>query len=276
MKKSLRLALLVFPFLFLAACAASPCQPVTLPQQSFDPAIIKSVSVNVDGGNVVLTGNSKNAIVISGSQACAKESTLQIGSANGVLTITSTSQRHLFQNPTDSQVKISIQAPAGVPVQITTDDATTSISQYDGTLKVDSVAGDITALVLAGEAQLRSGRGDVTLKDSHGVFHVLGEHGILDIESSHGSIDSSTIMGTIQYQGAPEEGDTVHFEVDHGPVEITLGENSDLNMTATSTSGDVACMVPGITQNGRGCAGVLGKGSASFYVRTVSGAITIQ
>ena len=141
---------------------------------------------------------------------------------------------------------------------------------------MDSVAGDVNAQGLAGEAQLRSGRGNVTLTDSAGIFHVLGEHGVLDIENSHGSIDSSTIMGTIQFQGEPGAGDTIHFEVDHGPVEITLGENSDLTMTASSTSGDVACMAPGITRNGRGCAGVLGAGSASFYVRTVSGSITIR
>jgi DUF4097 and DUF4098 domain-containing protein YvlB len=276
MKKWLLLALVTFSLSILAACTALPCQPATLPPQTFDPATIKSINVNVDSGSVSVTGTKDKVIALSGSQGCMQGSTLRVSSANDALIVTGAAQKHLFQHSTDTQVEIDLKVPVGIPLQVTTDDANVSLLQYNGKLKVDSVAGNITAQALSGEAQLRSGRGNVTLGDSSGVFHVLGEHGILDIESSHGSIDSSTIMGTIQYQGTPGTGDSIHFEVDHGPITIALGKDSDLTMIASSTSGDVACMVPGLLQSGRGCSGVLDKGSATFYIRTVSGSITIQ
>ncbi|HTX78721.1 MAG TPA: hypothetical protein VMC62_03595, partial [Longilinea sp.] len=183
MNKCSLFVLLAFLFL-LAACSESPCQPAALPSQSFDPASIKAVSIAVDTGDVSVTGSQANAVLLSGSQACAQGSTVQVASDKGVLSVTGTAQKRLFQDSADTRVEISLQVPANVPVQVTTDDATVSVSQYDGSLKVDSVAGDVNAQGLAGEAQLRSGRGNVTLTDSAGIFHVLGEHGVLDIENS--------------------------------------------------------------------------------------------
>ena len=170
------------------------------------PAAIKMVSVNVDAGNVSVIDSPDGALVVYGVQACAQSSTLRLDTTNGVLTVMGTAQKRLFQDQADTYVMLNLQVPAGIPVQVATNDASISIPQYAGDLKVDSVAGNITAQALSGEAQLRSGRGNVTLGDSSGVFHVLGEHGILDIENSHGSIDFSTIMGMIQYQGIPGVG----------------------------------------------------------------------
>ena len=68
----------------------------------------------------------------------------------------------------------------------------------------------------------------------------------------------------------------MHFETDHGPVQIDLDLNSDVTVRVRTTSGVVTCMVPGVSYNGAACDGSLGSGAGLLQVRTVSGSTTLQ
>jgi DUF4097 and DUF4098 domain-containing protein YvlB len=126
-------------------------------------------------------------------------------------------------------------------------------------------------------ASLRTGRGDASLSGGAGDIRLIGEHGILSIENSTGQLSATTIMGTIRFLGQPDANDEIRLETDHGPVEVALAEESDLDLTVTTTSGSVTCTFPGLNaRSSSGCTSPIGRGQGSLWIRTVSGTITIQ
>ena len=98
---------------------------------------------------------------------------------------------------------------------------------------------------------LHSNRGNITVKESAGQVGIVGNYGTLKTQNVSGELSVSTIMGNILFDGIVKDGDTVRLETDHGPVTVNLNENSSLAVKVSSTSGDVACMLPEITSAAR-------------------------
>jgi DUF4097 and DUF4098 domain-containing protein YvlB len=184
--------------------------------------------------------------------------------------------RPLFSGFVDPAVQLEVRVPQEVPVRVETFDAPVILRDLRGEVEVHSTSGDILAENLSGEILLRSARGDVRAVNCSGIVQVLGEHGILALEDVRGEVGASTIMGTIRYTGAPGSGDEVNLETDHGPVQIELGKDSGLDISMTTTSGEIDCSLPGLTFSSRSCSGILGNGAGSLTVRTVSGEVTLR
>ncbi len=85
----------------------------------------------------------------------------------------------------------------------------------------------------------------------------------------------STIMGTLVYIGPPGAADEIRLETDHGPVRVNLPADAHLEVVARTNSGSKACMGLDLRQTYDGCQGVLGDGTGSLAIRTVSGRIEI-
>lgn len=172
--------------------------------------------------------------------------------------------------------RLSVHLPNNLAVTVKSFEADAVVEDFRGELQLSTTAGDIRACRLQGVITLISARGDITLQEAHGHIRLLGEYGVLVMEGVEGVIGASTIMGTIRYLGPPVPGDEIHIEVDHGPVEILLGPDADLEVLIRSTSGEVICLVPGLQRGARECRGALGAGGAWLAVRTVSGNVTLR
>jgi hypothetical protein len=172
-------------------------------------------------------------------------------------------------------LQLRLLVPPGTPLRVTTFDAAVRVAGHAGPLDVASTSGDIVAEGVTGVAVLRTGRGDVRVTGGAGEFHVLGEHGVLTLDGVAGEVWASTIMGAISWSGPAGEADAVHLETDHGPVEARLGPSANIQVSAATTSGDVACPFAG-APSPRACAAALGTGASALTIRTVSGAITIR
>jgi DUF4097 and DUF4098 domain-containing protein YvlB len=114
------------------------------------------------------------------------------------------------------------------------------------------------------------------VQDSSGKVSVVGNYGLLTLERISGDIGVSTIMGTVTFKGAIGAGDKVRLETDHGPVTVRLAKESTVNLKVSSTSGDVACLLPGLSTSLRSCDGKFNSGDGALTIRTVSGAVTLQ
>lgn len=172
--------------------------------------------------------------------------------------------------------KLTIHLPDGLAVMMDSFEADAVVEDLRGELQLNTTAGDIHARRLQGEIALISARGNVTLQDAQGQIRLLGEHGVLTLQGVSGRLGVSTIMGTIRYLGAPAPGDEIRIEVDHGPVEILLAPEANLEVLIRSTSGEVVCLAPALQSSARECRGRLGTGGASLAVRTVSGNVTLR
>ncbi|MGE5377078.1 MAG: DUF4097 family beta strand repeat-containing protein [Bacteroidota bacterium] len=172
--------------------------------------------------------------------------------------------------------QVIVRVPQQMDVTVETNTASVTAESYLGDLAVSSVAGNINIEEVNGVMMLGSNRGDITVKESSGQVGIVGNYGRLKTQNVKGELSVSTIMGNIVFNGLVQDGDKVRLETDHGAVTVNLNEDSSLAIKVSSTSGDVACMLPGITSTARACTGNLGVGAGSLWIRTVSGAVLIQ
>ncbi len=261
--------------LLLAGCA-SPAAPQALPERSFRLAPGQAVVVEANAGVIDIAGGEGEELRLSGQLAYADRTQLSVAETPEAITITAQYQGSPSSDAAQASIRLTLQVPNATPLRLDTFKATVNLRNYSGQASIASVGGDIVGQNLTGTLSLRSGRGDIALLGGSGEFHVLGEHGVLSLQGLSGQVEASTIMGTIRYAGAPQAGDALHFETDHGPVEIELGAEADLALTVATTSGVVDCVIPGLQPVLRGCAGSLGKGRGSLAVRTVSGTVSVR
>jgi hypothetical protein len=257
----------------LTACTSSAGQPEPIQEQiALWPN--QTVVVEVDTGLVNITGVPGEEIGVGGQLAFPERISYEVSQSATEVRI-AVKVRGQFGGFSQPPVRLDIQIPQNAPIKIETFDAQVTIGDYEGDADIASVSGNILAQNVTGKIALRSSRGDVTVRDSSGDIRILGDHGILTIEGVTGKIGSSTIMGTIRFVGQADAGDTIRLETDHGPVEIQLRATSSLSVQVNSISGNMACTLPGLTQDSRSCKGSLGDGAGTLVVRTVSGDVTI-
>ncbi len=268
------------PFFILIA-AVSACGQKNSPPESIWESIPLSsraeISLEIDSGEVVLTGGGQPGIVqVEGNLLDPQRVGFSVSSTQEKVVISGLEKKRPTLGFSSSPIFLSVKIPNDIRVRVNTFDATVIVRDYQGDLLINSVSGNLLAERVNGTISMVSGRGDVTIRQSSGELRILGEHGILTLQEISGKIGSSTIMGTIRYIGRPTTGDDIHLEVDHGPVEISLAPDTNLEVDLTSNSGDVSCVAQGVQDLGRNCKGTLGLGGATLSVRTVSGRISLR
>jgi len=260
----------------LSACIQLPT-PTKSIQKRVDLSPNQAIFLEIESGQVTLvSGRSIGVMNIDGELLDSEQVAFSIKSSDERIDITAQVKQSPFDVFSTPPVNLTVEVPDGYSVNIKTFDAAVVLSDLNGDINVSTVSGDLLAENLAGTVTLTSSRGDVTVKNFSGQLQVLGEHGILKLENVNGKIGSSTIMGSIHYQGRPMPGDEIHFEVDHGPIEIYLPLNSNLDLEISTTSGELVCIAPGLISTGPTCMGTIGSGGASMTVRSVSGSVTLQ
>lgn len=271
----------MFITLILVATALSTCGQPTIPVKIVQEVVYLSQSqviiLEIESGQVtIIGGRSDGTMQINGQLMDPQRVAFFVKSSNEQVEVTTPVQRRPFSGFSSPPVVLAVEVPDGYSVHVKSFDAAVTVRDFRGDLQISSVSGDLLAENVAGTIALVSGRGDITIKNATGQLRVLGEHGVLNLENVSGIIGSSTIMGTIRYLSRPMPGDTIRIEVDHGPVEIFLPSDSNLDVEIRSTSGELVCMVPGLRSTGPSCLGTVGSGGASMTVRTVSGRVTLQ
>lgn len=275
MKFSRILPVLVIGIL-IVSCAAPADDVLTLSPQSFRIEKDQVIRIDVNIGDVLITGVPGDRIEVLGSITRDATLSFAIEQDSAGLNITARYPIRFFPPPAPNPIKLEVRIPTGYRVSIDTQNANITVQDYSGSLDIMSVAGNVLVSGLRGFASVKANRGNITIRTSHGELYALGNYGHLVLEDVHGQLSASTVMGTIRYDGRPGSGDTIHLESDHGPVEINLANEPDLLVKVNSTSGDVTCMFPALERNIRNCSGVLGSGGGRLDVRTVSGKIIFQ
>jgi sulfur carrier protein ThiS len=258
--------------LFLSACMAEH-SPVQLPSKVVHVLDGQSILVRLDEGELVVRGSEDEAVHVDGQTLSTGQTEYRVTSSNDQVEVIASFTGSRFDNP---PVRLEVSIPDDTPVKIETDSASILVRNYHGILEAESVSGDIFIEAVEGEIVARSNRGNVSVDDSTGKISVVGNYGLLTLAGSSGDVGVSTIMGSITFNGRVQSGDRVSLETDHGPVAVELSPDSAVSLQVSSTSGDVACMLPNVSSSLRGCNGKLNSGDGALTIRTVSGAVTLQ
>ena len=269
---------LITPILILLVCLASACTPQPKQYTELDSRVVdamasQSILVQADHGEVNILESEDGHVEVGGQVLFADDLDYQVNSTEKQISIMAFTHRNIFS---DVPLKMEVRVPKQMQVKVETDSASVFVQAYQGNLEVASTSGNITIEQMAGKLTLRSNRGTITVRESSGIISIVGNYGALNAQNVHGETAVSTIMGNVVFDGSIQMGDTVRLETDHGSVSVNLSLDSSLSLDVRSTSGDVACMLPGINSSLRWCNGEFNSGGGSLDIRTVSGAITLQ
>jgi hypothetical protein len=275
----LKFSIVIVTFLFgflSSSCGTSAIGVSKLAPQTYQISQDQVVRIEVNSGEVLVTGSQGDTIEVLGTLTQDKTLVYSVEQNNAGLHILARYPKRFFPLPATNPINLEIRIPAGVQVQFDTQDANLTVQDFSGKLEVSSVAGNVQVDGLDGIVTLKVNRGEVMVQNSRGELNALGNYGLLSFVDAHGQVNASTIMGTVSYQGAPKPGDAFHFETDHGPVQIDLTDQPNLLVDVHSTSGEVVCMFSALKREPRDCGGKLGDGSSRLDVRTVSGNIILR
>lgn len=259
----------------LAACGQGASQLVELPSQSIPLGEAQQVILQIDSGEINISQSSGTSLELGVALTSPDSLDFRVEQQANEVRVIAVYKREWLDSSTD-KVQFTIRVPQGRRLKIETYDAVINLTDYNGDVDVSAVAGQITASRLTGLISLKSNRGEISLSESSGELYVLGNYGLLSLENVRGRVSAASIMGTIRFMGLVGEGDEVRLETDHSGIDIRLSPKSDLEMQIRSTSGNLACMLPGLSTTPRSCDGVVGAGGGQLWVRTVSGDVTLQ
>ena len=106
--------------------------------------------------------------------------------------------------------------------------------------------------------------------------------GAVDLSGVSGNVDVETQAGEITAAVGRVTGNrSIDLHATTGAVTLTIAPGSDATVSATSTVGDFASDVPGVSQRrenlvGASGSGTLGAGSARIHITTTTGAIALR
>jgi DUF4097 and DUF4098 domain-containing protein YvlB len=270
-----RLIPLMFVLLvsFIPACSPVPKHYTQLESRVVDVADSQSILVQVDHGEVTVLESEGNQVEIGGQVLFAQELDYQVVSTEKQIMIKVLARQ---AGSASVPLQVFVHIPKQLQAKVETDTASVFVRDYQGNVEVSSISGNITVERMTGTLTLRSNRGNITVRESSGIVSVVGNYGALNLQDANGEVAASTIMGNVVFAGLVQAGDHVRLETDHGPVSVNLSQDSASSIQVHSASGDVVCMLPGVTSTIRTCDGEMHSGEGNLSIRTVSGAVTLQ
>lgn len=269
---------LITPILILfvciiPACSSTPEQYTDLESRVMDVADSQSIHIQVDHGDLVIVGTQEQQVQVGGQVLHPDEMEYQVSSTENQISIKVNARRFSLSN---THLRVEVRVPQKMRLRVETNSASVFVSNHQGDLEVASTAGNLTVENTIGKITLRSNRGNITVLESTGNISVVGNYGLLNLRNVHGNTGVATIMGNIGFDGLVHAEDTVRLETDHGSVSVNLSQASALGIQVRSTSGDVTCMLPGISTTTRTCDGEFQSADGTLSIRTVSGAVIVK
>jgi DUF4097 and DUF4098 domain-containing protein YvlB len=261
----LRIAICFLTFL-LGGCTALPPTQNQIFERQYTAEEISEINVDLQAGQINLVGGDSTEIILNAS--LANLDSIIEEHQDTILNLT-------FPESEIGDV-ITFQVPLGVVLNINTFSAGVTVIDFFGQVDISSVAGDVVLDAFTGDALLWAGRGDVDILYGQGDVVVIGEHGTLSVSGFDGDVSMTTIMGTLKFLGAESANGSAFLESDHGPVEVLLPETANFDIQVNTTSGYVTCLGSELSQTVSGCEGIIGEGTESLAVRTVSGRVDLK
>ena len=265
--------LLLLCMMLIGSCTPVPKQYTDLEPRVIDPGNATLLLLQVDNGEVLLLESESLFLELDVQVLLPDKLEYQVNTTEEQITVKVLSQDNNSKLP---PLRLVVRVPPQLQASIETDRASVMIRDYHGNVEVASTSGNIVAEWVTGIFIMRSNRGNITVRESAGKVNVVGNYGALTFQDTSGETAASTIMGNILFDGLIQDGDNVRLEADHGSVSVNLDVDSALSLQVRSTSGDVACMLPGMTSTTRTCDGKLNINGGTLSIRTVSGAVTLQ
>jgi hypothetical protein len=176
-------------------------------------------------------------------------------------------------------LKFDIEVPRQTNVELKTGGGDVNVSGLQGIIRlktsggdvqVSDVKGNVEGATSGGDMRIRQVSGDLLLHTNGGDVRAAGLGGRVEIHSGGGDVEASLARGNAQ-------GGEV--EASGGDITVALDSSVNLNLEASSGSGDVRTNLPLAmtnTASESNLRGALGKGGALLRLRATGGDIHLH
>jgi Putative adhesin len=218
--------------------------------RSFEVATGGRLSVDVEGGTVIVSGSDTNHVVVRmrarGSEERLKELTMAAAADGQGVTVTSKRTRngHWFgwMNG-DSQLSVTVEVPRAYNVDVQTSGGGIEVKQLHGTAVGRTSGGHISVESVRGEVRMRTSGGSVTARSVHGPVQLESSGGQIVASQIDGRLSAHTSGGSIRIE---QSGGSIDAQTSGGSINIDLA-GANQGIVAKTSGGSVTLRLPGST-----------------------------
>jgi hypothetical protein len=270
--------------------------------RSFEVPSGGRLSVDVDGGKIVVSGSDAQKVVVrmraQGSEDRLANLTLTAERDGEGVAVTGKRSRgdHWFDwLRGDSRLIVTVEVPRAYNLDVQTSGGDIEVRQLNGNavgrtsggrVTVESVKGEVRMRTSGGSMNVRSLQGPVQLDTSggqiiasqiEGGLHAHTSGGGIRIEQAAGSIDAQTSGGSINIElSGANEG--IVAKTSGGSITLKLPSTTSATLNASTSGGSVSSNMPIIsTEVGKSSLrGTLNGGGPEILARSSGGSISVS
>ncbi|HKX30256.1 MAG TPA: DUF4097 family beta strand repeat-containing protein [Blastocatellia bacterium] len=234
-------------------------------QRSYQIGAGGSVKVHNISGDVIVTGYSGDAIVVTGTKTGRdrEQVTVEDRSSGNQIDL---GVRYPENCNCDASVRFEVKVPNETRYKFE------SISSVSGNVQVSGVSGDLKAKSVSGQVTVKGVEGPVDAKSVSGNVLVGEVDGTVSAKSVSGNVE----VGIRTLRGS----ESLEFASVSGNVQARIPANLDAEVTLSTRSGDLKTDFPLTVEeprpgSGRRATGRLGGGSRTLKLNSVSGNVSL-
>lgn len=193
-------------------------------ERSYDAADVSRLSVDVDVGDVEISGEDRDGVDVRAVKAAAGENDLDSVElveerTDGALSLTVEHEESVFRLGPRPKMDLEIAVPASFEA--------VEIDATSGRVAVRAVEGDATVDATNGDVEIADVGGDVTVDGTNGRVEASGIGGDLTAEMTNGDLSVSEFEGGLD------------LDLTNGNVTITAPEGLDATADIQSSNGEI-------------------------------------
>jgi len=175
---------------------------------------------------------------------------------------------------------VSLTVPAGTRIELGSASSDTVISGIAAPVTVHSASGSTTLVRLSGAVEANTVSGNIEAQSVSGDLKVNTVSGELTVfEGTSGKLKATSVSGAMTVDLAHDNATDVHLTNVSGEVAVRIPAPTDAQVRANTTSGGMSNAFDelrvGGTWGSKQITGILGKGTGSLKITTVSGSVAL-
>lgn len=237
-------------------------------QKSYQMGPDGTLSIKNASGNITVTGDDGNAVVVSAYKEGRDRDRVEIedlSSGNNVDVRAKYPDN--CRNNCNASVRFEVRVPRGTRINID---------------KVSTASGDIKVNTVQGLVKVSTASGNVQVRDAAGSINASSASGDVEILNTSGAVSASTASGDVTVEIARLEGsENMKFSTASGDVTVRLPSNLEADVEMSTVSGRVETDFPievKEQQHGPGsnARGRIGNASRSLRISSASGNVSLK
>lgn len=267
--------------------------------RSFDVPPGGRLTVDIEGGSVVVTGSDAGKVVVhmrarGSERRLAKLDWSAERDGEGV-TIIGKRDGDWFDWSDDSHVSVTVEVPRSYNLDLQTSGGNLEVKQLEGRAVGRTSGGRITVESVRGEVRMKTSGGSVKARDLQGRVELSTSGGPIEasqiegnlraqtsgggirIEQTSGSLEARTSGGSINIDFAGRN-EGIVAKTSGGSITLKLPSSTNATLNATASGGGVSSNLAMVNSevDSNSLRGTINGGGPEILARTSGGSITVS